>query len=94
MFHSLECAVMRMDTIVMRNVIKIRQIPEICSDSIEKDWINDTLSFDVDWTNDGTDIVRLNAKYCGVPHPAVQVPMEVLADKTSYMWLSYSSVHV
>ena len=81
---SVDCAVMKVDTVVFRNIVKVRQMPELCtSPSIKRKWQTGTLYINIR-SLAGT--VIIHKSYCQDMHPRFKIPMAVLADKTAYMW--------
>ena len=99
-FHPLECAVMRLDSRVLRNVIKVTTIPMLCNNSskfnIERKHKSMAKFFDITMLPSRTkkfdyELV-INPAYCEPPHPIVGVPLAVMAHKASYMWLGKSGV--
>ena len=82
---SVDCAIMKMDTVVFRNNVKVRQMPELCtSPSIKRQWQTGSLYINIQWDGGA---VTLHKSYCQDMHPRFKIPMAVLADKTAYMWL-------
>ena len=81
---SVDCAVMKVDTVVLRNNVKVRQVPALCtSPSMKRNRRKSTLYFDIRWDGDK---VTIHKSYCQDMHPRFKIPMAVLADKTAYMW--------
>ena len=127
-----------MDTVVIVNVHKVRQYPELCTSPLinritttgrktpcisqknihcfinqyttfkncfqywylYRSWYflrhaliyltlcSDKLATNIDWRrSDGK--LEINMKYCEEPHPVVGMPLSVLSEKTSYMWLHW-----
>ena len=81
---SVDCAVMKVDTVVLRNIVKVRQMPKLCtSPSIKRKWQMGTLYINIR-SLAGT--VIIHKSYCQDMHPRFKIPMAVQADKSAYMW--------
>ena len=84
---SVDCAIMKLDTTVFRNNVKVRQMPELCtSPSIQRKLRTESLQFDIHWENE---TLVIHEKYCQEMHPRFKIPMAVLADESTYMWLDW-----
>ena len=83
--HAVDCAVMRLDTVIMRNSLITRQIPELCTDTRIKRKKEKRVYFEVGFSKG---ILRIHDAYCKRHHPKYGVPLEILAQKESYMWLN------
>ena len=82
---SVDCAIMKLYTTVFRNIIKVRQVPELCtSTSVKRHWLKGSICGDIRWEND---VLVIHEKYCKKMHPRFKVPMAVLAERSAYMWL-------
>ena len=90
--HATDCAVMRLDTVIMRNSLITRQIPELCTDKRIKRKYEKRVYFEVGFYKG---ILRIHDAYCKKHHPKYGISLDVLALKESYMWLNQNmSVHL
>ena len=77
-----DCVVMSLDTSVMRNIFKVRQIPKLCTLNNTQRIVPDSIISDIDWVGDK---VELHPDYCLPPHPDYGFPLEILASKEAYL---------
>ena len=83
--HAMDCAVMHMDTIIMRNSLLTRQIPELCTDERIKRKYAKNINFEVGFYEG---ILHIHRAYCQEHLLKYGVPLEVLANEWFYMWLN------
>ena len=75
-----DCAMMRLKTIVHRNLMKMRQFPHLCQESVRH---SNELNDDIRWDDDGK--LVLHKAYCG-ERDGEGIATEVLTHKDAYMW--------
>ena len=83
--HAAECAVMRLDTVVLRNALLTRQVPRLCTDhTIRRKW-HSGIYFQIGFQPSGE--LAIHRAYCDPHHPTLGVPLRLLALRGAYMWL-------
>ena len=83
--HAIDCAVMRLDTTVMHNSLITRQIPELCTEKwIQRMYMNH-MYFHIGFSRGR---LLIHRAYCKEHLLKYGVPLEVLTNKNSYMWLN------
>ena len=81
--HPVDCAIMKLDTTVMMNIFKVRQIPELCGQDRGHTVHAQSVTAAIRWINTST--IYLHPAYCSPIHPVYGVPMEVLSLTEAYM---------
>ena len=81
---AVDCAIMKMNIQVLRNVIRVRQNPELCLSPDAKD-SQASMPF-ISWKNKAEGSVSVNEVLCSAWDPYYNFPLDVLASPVSYNW--------
>ena len=84
--HAFDCLVMRMDTGVLANCLKVVQYPELCtSDKITRKWTGKSVYMQIRWSTMTSNTLLIHQYYCSPIHPVQKLPLGVLVDPQAYM---------
>ncbi len=82
---AIECAVMKLRTRVMRNILKVLQMPELCAlTSIRR--YHASLLQGITWAHNDT-VLHINELYCSKVDPIYNIHLDILAIPNAYMWM-------
>lgn len=80
---AFDCAVMSMRTRIHRNIVLLRQFPELCSGQFAKD--DTSLLVDpIQWVDENT--LAMNPSFCENLDKKTGFPMNIMARQDVYMW--------
>ena len=78
---AVDCAMMSLRTLVHRNMLKVRQFPELCRYPVAKET---GIGHSIIWYQEGVSL-QMNTTYCkGLNNERISIA--VLASKEAYMW--------
>ncbi len=82
---AVDCAMMHLHTHVLRNVLKVYQMPMLCS-SLQIQRRSVSIETDITWRN--YKYIYINQLYCSKRNLIHNISLDILATKHAYMWMN------